>query len=71
MKGKNSMSNQKKLFGTDGVRGVANREPMMVETAVNLARAVAHVLKERKGGRRPRVLVGKDTRLSGWRGRGR
>lgn len=43
------MSNQKKLFGTDGVRGVANREPMMVETAVNLARAVAHVLKERKG----------------------
>ncbi|HHX97387.1 MAG: phosphoglucosamine mutase [Kiritimatiellia bacterium] len=60
------MSNQKKLFGTDGVRGVANREPMMVETAVNLARAVAHVLKERKGGRRPRVLVGKDTRLSGY-----
>ena len=37
----------KKLFGTDGVRGVANREPMMVETAVNLGRAVAYVLKER------------------------
>ena len=57
---------KKTLFGTDGVRGVANREPMMVETAVNLGRAVAHVLKERKGGRRPRVVIGKDTRLSGY-----
>lgn len=55
-----------KLFGTDGVRGVANREPMMVETAVNLARAVAYVLMQRKGGRRPRVVIGKDTRLSGY-----
>ena len=57
---------QGKLFGTDGVRGVANREPMMVEMAVNLGRALAHVLKERKGGKRPRVVIGKDTRLSGY-----
>ena len=57
---------EKKLFGTDGVRGVANREPMMVEMAVNLGRAVAYVLKERKGGKRPRVVIGKDTRLSGY-----
>ncbi len=57
---------ENKLFGTDGVRGVANREPMMVETAVNLARAVAYVLKERKSGKRPRVVIGKDTRLSGY-----
>ena len=57
---------QKRLFGTDGVRGIANREPMMVETAVNLGRAVAHVLMERKGGKRPRVVIGKDTRLSGY-----
>jgi len=56
----------KKLFGTDGVRGVANRAPMMVETAVDLARAVAYVLKQRKGGKRPRVVIGKDTRLSGY-----
>lgn len=56
----------KKLFGTDGVRGVANREPMMAEMALNLGRAVAYVLKERKGGKRPRVLIGKDTRLSGY-----
>ena len=57
---------EKKLFGTDGVRGVANREPMMVEMAVNLGRAVAYVLMERKGGKRPRVVIGKDTRLSGY-----
>lgn len=57
---------KKKLFGTDGVRGVANREPMMVEMAVDLARAVAYVIKQRKGGKRPRILIGKDTRLSGY-----
>jgi len=57
---------KKSLFGTDGVRGIANREPIMVEMAVNLGRAVGHVLKERKGGKRPRVLIGKDTRLSGY-----
>jgi len=57
---------KKKLFGTDGVRGVANRDPMMVETAVDLARAVAYVIKQRKGGKRPRILIGKDTRLSGY-----
>jgi len=56
---------EKKLFGTDGVRGVANREPMTVEMAVNLGRAAAHVLKVRQGGARPRVVIGKDTRLSG------
>ena len=56
----------KKLFGTDGVRGVANQEPMMVEMAVDLGRAVAHVVRERKHGKRPRVLIGKDTRLSGY-----
>ncbi len=56
---------EKSLFGTDGVRGVANREPMTVEMAVSLGRATAHVLQERQGGTRPRVVIGKDTRLSG------
>ena len=45
---------------------MANREPMMVEMAVNLGRALAYVLMERKGGKRPRVVIGKDTRLSGY-----
>ena len=39
----------RKLFGTDGVRGVANLEPMTSETAMKLGRAVAHMLKRREG----------------------
>ena len=52
------------LFGTDGVRGVANIEPMTVETAVRLGRSAAHVF--RGGSHRHRILIGKDTRLSGY-----
>lgn len=51
-----------KLFGTDGVRGHANRFPTTVEVALFLGKAVASVLK----GARKRVIVGKDTRLSGY-----
>src|SRR5271167_5192833 len=54
-----------KLFGTDGVRGVANLEPITSETALRLGRALAHVFKH-PGGRHRRILVGKDTRLSGY-----
>ncbi|MGQ9780525.1 MAG: phosphoglucosamine mutase [Bacillota bacterium] len=50
-----------KLFGTDGVRGVANRE-LTPELAFRLGRAGAAVLA---AGKRPRVLIGRDTRLSG------
>jgi phosphoglucosamine mutase len=53
-----------KLFGTDGVRGVANTEPMTVETALKLGRAAAHVFKNEE--RRHRIVIGKDTRLSGY-----
>lgn len=52
-----------KLFGTDGIRGEANRYPLDVATAVAVGQAVTLIL--RKPGRTPRVLVGKDTRLSG------
>ncbi|MEE9591177.1 MAG: phosphoglucosamine mutase [Thermodesulfobacteriota bacterium] len=54
----------KKLFGTDGVRGVANIHPMTVEVATQLGRAVAYVFK--KENRRHRIVIGKDTRLSGY-----
>ncbi|MEE8184910.1 MAG: phosphoglucosamine mutase, partial [Thermodesulfobacteriota bacterium] len=54
----------KKLFGTDGVRGVANIHPMTVEIATQLGRAVAYVFK--KENRRHRIVIGKDTRLSGY-----
>ena len=56
------MSKTKKIFGTDGVRGVANIEPMTVETALKIGRAAAHVFK--KDNRRHRIVIGKDTRLS-------
>jgi phosphoglucosamine mutase len=53
-----------KLFGTDGVRGVANVYPMTVEVAMQLGRALAYLI--RNGNHRHRVIIGKDTRLSGY-----
>jgi phosphoglucosamine mutase len=53
-----------KLFGTDGVRGVANTEPMTVETALKLGRAAAYIFHN--ADRRHRIVIGKDTRLSGY-----
>ncbi len=53
------------LFGTDGVRGVANVEPMTAETAMRLGRALAHLVRA-PAGHRTRILIGKDTRLSGY-----
>lgn len=54
----------RKYFGTDGIRGLANRHPMSVETALRLGRSVATVFS--RDGHRARILVGKDTRLSGY-----
>lgn len=54
----------RKLFGTDGVRGVANEYPMTAEIALKLGQTIGHVIKtDHQGGR---VVVGKDTRLSGY-----
>lgn len=53
-----------KLFGTDGVRGVANIEPMTAETALAIGRATAHVCKRHRN--RHRIVIGKDTRVSGY-----
>lgn len=52
------------LFGTDGVRGVANQEPMTSEMALRIGRAAAHVFRD--SSRRHRIVIGKDTRLSGY-----
>lgn len=52
------------LFGTDGIRGVANLAPMDSETMLKLGRAIAHVFRRSKG--RHRILIGKDTRISGY-----
>jgi len=65
-----STPNERKLFGTDGVRGIANVEPVTAETALKLGRAAAHVFKSRaptpKGHGRHQIVIGKDTRLSGY-----
>ncbi len=53
------------LFGTDGVRGVANRYPMTAEFALQLGRAIGYRLRKALG-RTPKVLIGKDTRRSGY-----
>jgi phosphoglucosamine mutase len=54
----------KKLFGTDGVRGVANVYPMTAEMAMQIGRAAAYIFKN--GKKRHRIVIGKDTRLSGY-----
>ena len=56
--------NGRKLFGTDGIRGVANQHPMTVEMAMRLGRAVAE--RFRHPSRPGRIVIGKDTRLSGY-----
>jgi len=54
----------RKLFGTDGVRGVANQDPMTSEMALRIGRAAAYVFRD--SSRRHRIVIGKDTRLSGY-----
>ncbi len=53
-----------KLFGTDGIRGEANRPPMDFAMAFSVGQAVTHLFK--KGDHRTRVVIGKDTRISGY-----
>ncbi len=54
----------RKLFGTDGIRGAANTEPMTAETALRVGMAAARHFT--RGDHRHRVVIGKDTRLSGY-----
>ena len=53
-----------RLFGTDGVRGVANIHPMTAEMALAIGRATAHICKRHN--HRHRIVIGKDTRISGY-----
>ncbi len=52
------------LFGTDGIRGLANVEPMTAETALRVGMAAGKIFT--RGNHRHRVVIGKDTRLSGY-----
>jgi phosphoglucosamine mutase len=54
---------ERKLFGTDGIRGVANQHPMTPELVLRMGKAIASLFRNTK--RRHRILIGRDTRLSG------
>ena len=58
------MNTQRKYFGTDGIRGYANKSPMTAETAMKVGMAAGVAFK--RGNHRHRVVIGKDTRLSGY-----
>lgn len=64
------MNPVKRLFGTDGVRGTANLEPVTAETALKLGRAAGYVFKtletQARGRGKHKIVIGKDTRLSGY-----
>lgn len=53
-----------RLFGTDGIRGIANRYPMSAELALQVGRAVGHIFQREE--RQHTILIGKDTRRSGY-----
>ena len=59
------MSGERKLFGTDGIRGLANQGPMTPEAILRLGRAVGRHFQT-SGERRHKIVIGKDTRLSGY-----
>lgn len=54
-----------RMFGTDGVRGVANKPPMTAEMVLEIGRATAYVCRQHHG-RRAKIVIGKDTRVSGY-----
>ena len=57
----------KRLFGTDGIRGIANCDPMTPEMSLKLGKALTYILKmEKTDSKRTRIVIGKDTRLSGY-----
>jgi phosphoglucosamine mutase len=60
------MNSERRYFGTDGIRGVAGEAPLDPGTLVLLGKAVARIFMNDAGSRRARVLIGKDTRLSGY-----
>ncbi len=55
-----------RMFGTDGVRGVANMAPMTAEMVLEIGRATAYVCKQHENTQRHKIVIGKDTRVSGY-----
>ncbi len=61
-----TFSSEQRLFGTDGIRGTVNQDKVTALMAVNLAMAAGEYFYGRAGTKKSRVLIGKDTRLSGY-----
>lgn len=59
-------SANRRLFGTDGIRGIANSYPMVPEIALRLGKSLGLLLTQINPTRKPKVIIGKDTRLSGY-----
>lgn len=59
---------KQRLFGTDGIRGLANEYPMTSEVVMQVGRATAYLFQKRAASsrKRPKILIGKDTRISGY-----
>ncbi len=56
----------RQFFGTDGIRGTVGQDPITPDFVLRLGHAVGQVLRRHTLGRRPTVLIGKDTRISGY-----
>lgn len=62
---KNLLSNKHKVFGTDGIRGTPGVYPLTDDMLAVISRAVGWMVTHAKGSRKPKVVIGRDTRLSG------
>ena len=62
----NDFDTKQRLFGTDGIRGTVNKDKITAQMAVKLAMAAGNYFFGKAGTKKPRVLIGKDTRLSGY-----
>jgi phosphoglucosamine mutase len=56
----------RQYFGTDGIRGTVGQAPITPDFVLKLGHAVGQVVRRHTSGRRPKVLIGKDTRISGY-----
>ncbi len=64
---KSEGATRKKLFGTDGIRGTANQYPITPDIVMKVGQAMGHILNRHPSrNKRPKVVIGKDTRLSGY-----
>jgi phosphoglucosamine mutase len=57
---------KRKIFGTDGIRGVPNKEPLTMENVFELGKAVAYIFRDEKSRHRGKIVIGRDTRSSGY-----